>query len=920
MKRILISLPFFIISVFAFSQNFGGFSNRIEWRQIQTPSTRIIFPVGAEIQAQKVANQIEYLRLIKSSSQDFSIRPVDIVLNNEGVASNGYVSSMPYHSMLYLTPPQDANLLGSQDWLMGLTTHEYQHIWQYNQMRGYPGSFFYGLMGDKGWGGYIHLMFPDWYFEGDAVLNETALSSAGRGRLPYFSVTSKAQTLDSISFSYAKVRNGSYKDLLPDYYEYGYQMLAYGQKKFGKEGWLRVVKNASNMKGLFYPFSYSLKKECGLNVESFYDSMKVDYKRYLDEFEQSRSVSQSQSIVSVAKTPAFYYHSQFVSDSTLLVMKSSYKDVLAIYKLNLNTGEEKKIVDVGYLDAPYFTYANGYIVWAESKTDSRWYNKEYSVLKKYDIRTGSIEDLTYQTRLFSPSFSKDASQLLVVEIDKSSHTTVELFDLSTRKLNTFYGMQSFCDSVYVSTPVFTGKKNDFVFVGKLKSRLALFEYNSTLDSVMQLTEYSANVITSPLVKGDKVYYSASYGQHDDIYCVNRTSREISRVSSSRVGAYFPSISDSVLVYSNAVSSGFDLQKLGLDTIKQVAVLPAEPVDQDYYCKEVFENAEDISDSIPQNEFLVTDFDKAGNAINIHSWGPTLSSNEYMGVELYSDNVLNNFSALAGYYYDISEELPYLQTVMTYAGWYPLFYGGYLYSDGGTFSISQSKIGLGLPFDFSNARFQKSIAIQGGYLGMRYSDADGNWYFGGLEGTLAVSIYKKMAYQQVAPNLGFSLQFLAKHGTLADAYEVDENLLLSELYLPGLFKTHAISVEYAAKNQTFDGFFFDGMNYVRGYNRPSFAFKTYNMEAIGYKMPLCYPDFGVNGFFFLKRIRMNAFWDFGQAKDFYNQKTNYASFGGEFYFDINWFNQYEVPVFVRCSFLNQPYTGVQWEFGSAVISF
>ena len=27
---------------------------------------------------------------------------------------------------------------------------------------------------------------PDWFFEGDAVYNETLMSTQGRGRLPYF--------------------------------------------------------------------------------------------------------------------------------------------------------------------------------------------------------------------------------------------------------------------------------------------------------------------------------------------------------------------------------------------------------------------------------------------------------------------------------------------------------------------------------------------------------------------------------------------------------------------------------------------------------------------------------------------------------------------------------------------------------------
>jgi hypothetical protein len=100
-------------------------------------------------------------------------------------------------------------------------------------------------MGDRGWDAYNLLIFPDWYFEGDAVFSETKYSISGRGRVPNFSLTQRAMALDSVNYKYMKVRNGSYKRELPDYYEYGYNLLAYGTKKFGEEGWQRVVKKAS---------------------------------------------------------------------------------------------------------------------------------------------------------------------------------------------------------------------------------------------------------------------------------------------------------------------------------------------------------------------------------------------------------------------------------------------------------------------------------------------------------------------------------------------------------------------------------------------------------------------------------------------------------------------------------------------------
>jgi hypothetical protein len=59
---------------------------------------------------------------------------------------------------------------------------------------------------------------PDWFFEGDAVYNETLLSEQGRGRLPLFLNGYKALYLQQKHYSYMKLRNGSYKNYVPNHF------------------------------------------------------------------------------------------------------------------------------------------------------------------------------------------------------------------------------------------------------------------------------------------------------------------------------------------------------------------------------------------------------------------------------------------------------------------------------------------------------------------------------------------------------------------------------------------------------------------------------------------------------------------------------------------------------------------------------
>jgi hypothetical protein len=44
----------------------------------------------------------------------------------------------------------------------------------------------YYLAGDDGLSLAINAAVPDWFYEGDAVYNETVHSKQGRGRIPFF--------------------------------------------------------------------------------------------------------------------------------------------------------------------------------------------------------------------------------------------------------------------------------------------------------------------------------------------------------------------------------------------------------------------------------------------------------------------------------------------------------------------------------------------------------------------------------------------------------------------------------------------------------------------------------------------------------------------------------------------------------------
>ncbi len=136
-----------------------------------------------------------------------------------------------------------------------------------------------GLFGEEGYALAVNASIPDWFFEGDAVYNETVLSKQGRGRLPLFMNAYPALWQAGKNYSWMKLRNGSFKDYVPDHYNLGYPLVNYGYEKYGQDFWGKVTRDASAFKGLFYPFQKAIKKHAGVDYKTFRNEALAYYKK-----------------------------------------------------------------------------------------------------------------------------------------------------------------------------------------------------------------------------------------------------------------------------------------------------------------------------------------------------------------------------------------------------------------------------------------------------------------------------------------------------------------------------------------------------------------------------------------------------------------------------------------------------------------
>ena len=487
----------------------------LKWRQINTDKVQIIFPEGNEEQGQRVANISHYLWDHHNRSIGEKMGKITILLQNQTVIPNGFVTVGPFRSEFYLTSPQFNT---ATDWLDQLAIHEYQHVKQFGNSRKGITQVAKSIFGSWAWGGFTATALPRWFFEGDAVVTETALTRTGRGRQPAFTMEQRSLILDDIDFGYEKAAAGSLQDFVPDWYSLGYYMVGYGRLKYGDELWKGVVNDAVRYKGLFYPFSKSLKKKTGLGTKELYQEVRQDLEKKWVEEAAARSTTDL-SIVNQKKkkTVVNYTNPRWLDDNDLVVEKRGYDQLPVYYRLSPD-GTETRIINSGVILGPPETTlseGNGRLVWAEFGFDIRRANRTFSVIRSYDISAKTKRDISNRSKYFSPDITRLGDRIVTVEVDEVGHCQLLILDPTDGNI-----LQRIPnpDKLFLQYPRWTPDGQSIVVIGQTKERHVIYRIDPTTGSSTALTPATSDQLSHLDAGEEHIFYSASYTGVNQNFC------------------------------------------------------------------------------------------------------------------------------------------------------------------------------------------------------------------------------------------------------------------------------------------------------------------------------------------------------------------------------------------------------------------
>jgi hypothetical protein len=910
LKCLLLPL-FMLVATISYAQQFGGNPPAIKWQQVNTPAARIIFSQGMDSSALQVANIIRRMNSATQPTIGFKQKQVSIVLQNQTTVSNGYVGLAPFRSEFYLTPFQNSFELGTLPWAEQLAIHEFRHVQQYNNFNVGVSYALRFVFGEGGQALGNALSVPDWFFEGDAVYNETLVSKQGRGRLPYFFNGYRALWAAGKDYSWMKLRNGSYIDYTPNHYPLGYMMVAYGREKYGSAFWKDVTHDAAAFNTGFYPLQGAIKQHAGINYSHFRNDALNHFK---NEFNNDQIIvpdNPYQHFIADEEYPAY------VNDSTLIYLKTTYKH---IPEFVIKTGNVERAIAVKSISTDnYFSYQNGKIAYAAYRPDIRWGYRNYTELVVLDVKTGKERRITHKTKYFSPAFSSDGKTIVAVDVVPSGKSVLHLLNAENGRL---LAVVPNTEGLFYTYPQFY--EDELIAAVRNKTGEMSIALINKAGNIKYLLPFSYQPIGFPRVYGDTVYFTKASGLNDKLFALSIVTNTVYELNSQAptIGYYQPAIAKNKISWVGFTAFGYRLNEVNTADLKMT---PANSFNvstlSDIGIRALKKDSSaNLLAAVGNEPLKITNYSKAHGLFNFHSLFPNLNDPNY-SLELAGENVLNTFQSRLLFNYNRDEGYKEIGYEVVYGALFPYILAGADYTfdrrgffNGGNIYYNETALhaGLQVPLNLTVGKHSTSLTAGSSIyysqntFQQAYRSMFNDRHYTYFSNTISFSNQVQKARQHINPHFAQSISLNYK-STVAGA-ATSQFLATGALYLPGMAANHSLvlSGAYQHKGQNKGIGFSNDFPFSKGYAAESLD--DMNKFGVSYHFPIAYPDAGTGNLLYLMRIRGNVFYDdtYAKAANFY---TNGASFKGDFrsvgaalFFDGKLFNQGAVSFGIRYSYL------------------
>ena len=665
------------------------------WRHIRTADYDVIYPRGLDSLAQVYAAALERQKMPVGVTAGYYPnqlykKQLPVILHPWTASTNGMVAWTPRRMELLTTP--DANVRMPQPWVEHLVTHESRHVAQMQFVNEKPYRPASWLLGEFTAGAVSAIYCGPAFYEGDAVVAETELSRAGRGRNSAFLEYYRAAFREGDTRNYWRWRYGSLRYFTPDYYTLGYITMA----------GMRDVYDVPDFTARYYGRLF--RKKWPLPLFNMQGTVKeVSGKRFKDAFaeitdtlgarwnrdEAARAPFMPSRALTADRRHYTEYSSNCYMDSLLYSVRSGMTMAPQLVRID-TSGRETYLVPFSYSVSPLKgSDAFRRIYWSEVRSDPRWDLKSYSEIWFVTV-DGCKKRISSRTRWYNPAPSEDGSLVSVTEYPVAGGTAIVLLDaLSFKAVDRLAapdGMQ-LVESDWVDGNLYASAVTDDGF--------GIYRHD---ESGWTRVLDCGNVNMKGLFAHDgRLCFTSDLNGVDELYAFDPAGGAVVRLTSSVQGggSYRFSPDGQTLAFSVPGRGG---RNLHLTSARQ---LP-DPVPADFSQPHRFEFAETLaaqgqqaSGTVVSSDSVMPDpigrpsepYNRLANLFRFHSWAPvyvdydaiadmsfeSITSSAGLGATAFFQNHLNTMQGSVAYNAGFSDGslIHKAEAKFTYSGFYPV---------------------------------------------------------------------------------------------------------------------------------------------------------------------------------------------------------------------------------------------------------
>lgn len=947
---ILVTLCTLICTERAMAQyySWGTDPTSYRWRQMKSEKYRVIYPDTA----QNIASRMMcYLNAVEKDI-DYGYRyeqlSIPFVVHPANFRSNGLVMWLPKRVEFLSTPDTKSY---SMPWLKQLIAHEYRHAAQYSNLnRGIIKGLSY-VLGQQG-SAIGLLVMPLWIIEGDAVLNETEMATFGRGLQPSFTMAYRAYgNVADVYKCTDKWFCGSFKDYIPDHYALGYLMNRHSYNRFGTVMGNDVAMLTTRRPYMFVSSSWIIKKLYGVSRKQlFNDAFRTLHNHWLPLSRQKNSATP----IAIPKPTSYttYAYPMPTESGKIIALKSDFDNATAFVEIDPSTGEERRIRHTGQVSTRPIISDKGRIWWTEYRRSTLFQEKVGSQLYYMDLSDEQPCALRgVDNALYPTPTTGHGIAWVEYSIDGRYSVLVNGSTELARKTTLPYGSEihglawdNNTEALYILVT-----DDDGMHISRIDK-----------EGLTAITRGAYTTLSDLRASDGRLYFGSIASGRDEIHCLDLATGKEYRVSTSRYGSFQPTPCDSGLLATVYDRRGYLPAMQRLDSMVEVEYLPHPakiilPESKSWGVVNLdtvrFDSAtaESIEKRTPSKRF-----GRFAHTFNIHSWAPasydpfelseesSISFN--LGATIMSQNILSTTEGFLTWGWNHNEGSVFKGTIRYYGLgvnlWVSGTYGGsqniykvYVYNPtsgelefpsapepGKYYSIT---LGATLPLLFERGYHirQLSLSTSWNYSNGMVANVDRIKIYNGkvtnlstigysegvhlLNAGISFSDVVRQSRRDFLPPWGYqlSVNYAQNPATNNFGHLI---VLYGKLYTPGFYRHHSLSA--AVSYQTSLGGFQSNLVLSsltlkstrlmpRGFSSYDISNDHYVATSLNYQMPVWYPDSGIQGIIYFKRLRLNLGGDYASfAQPTVNtddghikkQRTHIGAYGIDLGIDFNLF--------------------------------